>query len=320
MAAANAAAEQYAASMIDEMLGKAFGGRRRSPSRRSGISIEFKAGTPPHRRRLPEQGEVEETRRTMQCRVCEEVVAVYGFAIYCPNCGRMAPVQQFGELIRLHRDGLAALDSLPQEIKRGLAESGVLGANFENTIKDGFGALETFLRAWFKAEAPDIPLGNGNVFQRLDDAAELYRRHLEVDLLAVLGPEGWAHLNEVAAMRHVLVHNAGIVDARFPGPTANMAPEGWTAHPDQEVGRRRLHHLARTCGCDLRLVAREDETTAHASAANRMASLRRIDTSVTTVPEPLCRAECPARVRPHASDRWHSVSDRRGKSRPSGSR
>ena len=134
-----------------------------------------------------------------------------------PELRPMAPVQQFGELIRLHRDGLAALDSLPQEIKRGLAESGVLGANFENTIKDGFGALETFLRAWFEAEAPDIPLGNGNVFQRLDDAAELYRRHLEVDLLAVLGPEGWAHLNEVAAMRHVLVHNAGIVDARFLG-------------------------------------------------------------------------------------------------------
>ena len=152
----------------------------------------------------------------MQCQACEEVVAVYGLAIYCPNCGRLAPAQQFGELIRMHRDGLAALDSLPQEIKRGLAESGVLGANFENTIKDGFGALETFLKARFEAEAPDISLqGKGNVFQRLDDAAELYRQHLEVDLPALLETEGWDHLNQVAAMRHLLVHNAGIVDSRF---------------------------------------------------------------------------------------------------------
>ncbi len=216
MAAATAAAEQYAASMLDEMLGKAFGGQSRSSPRRSGISIEFKPGTPPRRRRLPQQGEFEETRRTMQCQACEEIVAVYGLAIYCPNCGQLAPAQQFGELIRMHRDGLAALDSLPQEIKRGLAESGVLAANFENTIKDGFGALETFLRARFEADAPDIPLqGMGNVFQRLGDAAELYRKHLDVHLPALLGTDGWEHLNQVAAMRHVLVHNAGIVDARF---------------------------------------------------------------------------------------------------------
>ena len=66
-AAASAAAEQYAADALDEMLGKAFGRQSRSSSRRSGIRIEFKPGRPPSRRQLPEQGEVEQTRRTMQC-------------------------------------------------------------------------------------------------------------------------------------------------------------------------------------------------------------------------------------------------------------
>jgi Zn finger protein HypA/HybF involved in hydrogenase expression len=188
MAAATAAAEQYAASMLDEMLGKAFGGRSRSSSRRSGISTEFKPGNPPRRRSLPEPGEVKETRRTMQCQACEEVVNVYGLAIYCPNCGLLAPAQQFGELVRMHRDGLAALDALPQEVKRGLTEAGVIGANYENTIKDGFGALETFLKARFQADAPDVSLqGKGNVFQRLGDAADLYREHLGVDLPACSG-------------------------------------------------------------------------------------------------------------------------------------
>ncbi len=216
MAAATAAAEQYAASMLDDMLGKAFGGRSRSSSRGSGISIEFKRASPPRRRSLPDPREVEETRRTMQCQVCEEVVAVYGLAIYCPNCGQLAPVQQFGELIRMHRDGLAALDALPQEVKRELAEGGVLGTNYENTIKDGFGALETFLKARFEANARDISLqGKGNVFQRLGDAADLYREHLGVDLPALVGTGDWEHLIQMAAMRHVLVHNAGIVDSRF---------------------------------------------------------------------------------------------------------
>lgn len=216
MAAATAAAEQYSASMLDEMLGKAFGGRSRPSSRRSGISIEFKPGDPPRRRSLPALREIEETRRTMQCQACGEVTAVYGLAIYCPNCGLLAPTQQFGELIRMHRDGLAALDALPQDVKLELTETGVIGANYENTIKDGFGALETFLRAYFEAEAPGVSLqGKGNVFQRLGDAAELYREHLSVDLPALLGTDGWEHLNQVAEIRHVLVHNSGIVDARF---------------------------------------------------------------------------------------------------------
>ena len=218
-AAATAAAEQLTTSMLDEMLGKAFGGRSRSSSRGAGISsigFEFKRGNPPRRRSLPELGEVDETRRTMQCGACGEVVAVYGLAIYCPNCGRLAPAEQFGELIRMHRDGLAALDAVPQEVKRELTESGALGANYENTIKDGFGALEAFLRARFEVAAPGVALrGKGNVFQRLGDAAALYRKHLGVDLPALLGADDWDQLNQAASMRHVLVHNAGIVDARF---------------------------------------------------------------------------------------------------------
>jgi hypothetical protein len=216
MAAATAAAEQYAASMLDEMLGKAFGGRSRSSSRKSGVSIEFKPGRPPSRRTLPELGEVEQTRRTMQCNGCDEKVAVYGLAIYCPNCGQLAPAQQLAELLRMHRDGLAALHALPEAAQRTLAESGALTVTYENTIKDGFGALETYLRARFEAEAPDVSLrGKGNVFQRLDDAADLYREHLGVDVPTLLGDDGWAHLKQIGAMRHVLVHNAGIVDDKF---------------------------------------------------------------------------------------------------------
>jgi hypothetical protein len=116
----------------------------------------------------------------------------------------------------MHRDGLAALDALTQEVKRGLREDGVLGTYYENTVKDGFGALETFLKARFEAKAPDIPLqGKGNIFQRLGDAADLYREHLDIDLPASIGRGDWEHLIQIAAMRHVLVHNAGIVDSRF---------------------------------------------------------------------------------------------------------
>jgi late competence protein required for DNA uptake (superfamily II DNA/RNA helicase) len=78
----------------------------------------------------------------MECERCKERFAVYGLAIYCPSCAQLAPAQQFDELVRVQQERLAALDVIPTEQKRLLAESGVLTANYESTIKDGFTALE----------------------------------------------------------------------------------------------------------------------------------------------------------------------------------
>jgi hypothetical protein len=149
-------------------------------------------------------------------RICSELVAVYGLAIYCPNCGRMAPAQQFAELLRVQQERLAALDALPAEHKQALAESGVLAANYQSSVTDGFTALEAYLKARLAADAPGIDLKqHGAVFPRLDDASDLYQDHLGVDLPALVGPDGWADLLRAAALRHVLVHNNGIVDLKF---------------------------------------------------------------------------------------------------------
>lgn len=214
--AAEAVVEQYVSSIFNNMFRDAFGGRSSSSGGMVRVSTSYTPSPPPPRRQLPKQSEIEETRRTMQCQQCGEVVAVYGLAIYCPNCGQLAPVQQFQELIRLQRHGLAALADLPEQTKRGLIENGMLGATFENTVKDGFSALETYLKRRFELAVPDVELrARGSIFQRLDDTAELYRTHIGLDLPARLGAEGWERLKQAAAMRHVLVHNAGIVDARL---------------------------------------------------------------------------------------------------------
>lgn len=231
-AAAEAAAEQYVSAELDAMLAEVFGGTSRSSPHGAAVSIEvtYNPGSPPPRRTLP-TFEVEETRRTMQCGVCDQRFAVYGLALYCPTCGQMAPAQQFTELIRVQQDRLAALDGLPGDHKRALADGGVLTATYESTLKDGFSALETYLKSRFTAHAPTVSLnGKGAVFQRLDHAADLYRDHLGVDLPALAGAEGWTHLARVAAIRHVLVHNAGIVDPKF----LNRLPD-WPQQVGQKV-------------------------------------------------------------------------------------
>jgi hypothetical protein len=179
-AAATAVAEQHLAAEVSDMLRRTFGGSSHASSPHSGfgIDISYRSDSPPPRRSLP-TFEVEETRRTMECERCQEQFAVYGLAIYCPSCGQLAPAQQFGELLRVQQERLAALDVIPTEHKRPLAESGVLTANYESTIKDGFTALETYLKSRFIADAPTVSLvGKGPVFQRLEEAAELYTAHL----------------------------------------------------------------------------------------------------------------------------------------------
>ncbi len=246
-AAAHAAAEQMIAAELGDMLGRAFGGKPRSSSRRSGISLDIahKSGRPPARRTLP-TFDVQETRRTMQCGRCSEKFAVYSIAIYCPNCGHMAPVEQFAELLRVQQDRLAVLDALPPEHKQAFADTGVLTTNYQSTVIEGFSALETYLKARFTAEAPERLLKkHGAVFQRLDDAATLYRDHLDVDLPALVGSDAWTLLLRLAAIRHVLVHNNGIVDAKF----LERQPEwpqkiGQKVHVSEHDARRFLDVLA----------------------------------------------------------------------------
>ena len=217
-AATTAVAEQHVAAEVSEMLRRTFEGRTSHGSSSHsgfGIDISYRSDPPPPRRSLP-TFEVDETRRTMECERCQERFAVYGLAIYCPSCGQLAPAQQFGEVLRVQQERLAALGAIPTEHRRVLAESGVLTANYESTIKDGFTALETYLKSRFIADAPAVFLaGKGAVFQRLEEAADMYVDHLAIDVRALVGPEAWHDLLRMAAIRHVLTHNSGVVDAKF---------------------------------------------------------------------------------------------------------
>ncbi len=62
--------------------------------------------------------------------------------------------------------------------------------------------------------------GEGNVFQQLDDAAQLFRDHRVIDLPALLGTASWERLRLLYGIRHLLTHANGVVDAkhvaRFP--------------------------------------------------------------------------------------------------------
>jgi hypothetical protein len=157
------------------------------------------------------------THRVMTCGSCGEEYSVYGIALYCVACGQLSPAEGFAEVLRVHRSIVTHLDSLPPDAKAQMEADGVFTKIHEDTVKDTFSALESFLGQVFRAHvtsADQVIRGRGNIFQRLNDASELYEAHLAV-ALSNLDSNAWAVLLEGSALRHLLTHQNGIVDERY---------------------------------------------------------------------------------------------------------
>jgi hypothetical protein len=111
---------------------------------------------------------------------------------------------------------LDALDQLEPVALDQLREVGAVEQTASSALATVVSSLETYLRATFTARVNDaeaITAGRGNVYQRLDDVAELYSKHLGIDLEAGVGSD-WQRLRVLFGIRHLQTHNNGVVDAR----------------------------------------------------------------------------------------------------------
>jgi hypothetical protein len=129
----------------------------------------------------------------------------------------------------------AALDRLDDQTRRDLVEAWVVTSIYESALKDGFGALETYVKNRFQQEAKNLTKPPATTtFQRLQDTNELYQQHLGVELEAAVGAQVWAALLQAAAIRHVLTHNAGVIDAKF-----LTRVTGWPQRQEERLQVRR---------------------------------------------------------------------------------
>jgi hypothetical protein len=87
-----------------------------------------------------------------------------------------------------------------------------------DTLENLVGVVETLAAAVFHAAAPDAAArvkGKGNVFQRLDDTADLFTAAGYPELRTLLDAATWQRLQEVWATRHLYTHNDGVVDSKY---------------------------------------------------------------------------------------------------------
>lgn len=112
---------------------------------------------------------------------------------------------------------LDVLKDIPRQPYAALQEQGVLDRIYVDTIENLVGTVETLASPTFamaRADAEALKSGRGNVFQRLEDTADLFGAYCNTDLRAKLGSDWW-ELRVIWATRHAFTHNDGIVDARY---------------------------------------------------------------------------------------------------------
>jgi hypothetical protein len=186
--------------------------RRAGPS--DGITIQYKPAPRRLTRPLPTY-EIEPTRRAMTCSRCNERARSTGSLL---TARRADGMRQHSSSRPLSPSIETALRNWTTSTAPPCSDSPTAGssATYESSFKDGFGALETYLKNRFLEEAPPLPKPpTSTTFQRLDDTNDLYKTHLGVDLEALAGPDNWTALHRAAAIRHVLTHSAGEIDAKF---------------------------------------------------------------------------------------------------------
>jgi hypothetical protein len=143
--------------------------------------------------------------------------AIFGEHRFCPVCGRLPAAWTAMDSLEAEASRLDALDALPPATRAVLREQGVLDRQYVDTIENVVGVVEALAGATFSARvsnAAEFTKGKGNVFQRLDDLADLFRTHLSKDLPSNLG-QRWVELQRAWAGRHVYVHKDGVIDDRY---------------------------------------------------------------------------------------------------------
>jgi hypothetical protein len=181
------------------------------------MELSYKPGTLPHVRPPLE----DELRRDVVCPKCTLEHAVFGLAIWCPDCGN----DIFMTHVAAERDSLTA--SLADvERRRELLGARVAARDIENGLEDVVSVFEATLASILRralaarGTAPDeittlLDKKVRNGLQNVDRARELYREHLAVDLARDLSGEDVQFLRATFEKRHPITHNLGLVDRKY---------------------------------------------------------------------------------------------------------
>lgn len=161
----------------------------------------------------------EQLRQDFTCTSCQCRYSTIGAAFFCPACRHNSPVADFDASIKTINDTLDALPAIAKTLSDELDADAAKNAErqfIENAVEDLATVLQRVCGSLF-AELPNESSFNrdANLFQRLDQASNLWRQASGTGYDDILTPADWAALKRMMQQRHMFGHKQGIVDQQY---------------------------------------------------------------------------------------------------------
>jgi hypothetical protein len=179
-----------------------------------GISLKLQPGVP-----IPLRHYREQTLEThIVCEHCTLEYSIFGVFAFCPDCRSHNSLQILRGNLSLIDRQLVLADSLEDEaLSRHLREDAL-----ENCVSafDGFGRATVSVRARHSSN----PAKAENIsFQNLVRAEEALRKYFDISLMDSVEAVAWRTAHVGFMRRHVIAHQAGVVDQRYIDETSDYA-------------------------------------------------------------------------------------------------
>jgi hypothetical protein len=221
--------------MLKDALGIGSSGKRKFGGGFISMEMSYKPGLrPPVRRPWEEQ-----LRRDVTCPHCTLEHAVYGLAVWCPDCGEdifVTHVEAESQVLR----------AMLNDVERRSAELGprVAARDIENGLEDVVSIMEAALKAMTRRrlladghalEDVDNTMAKKvrNRFQSYEGTAETLAQLFSFDMTNVLDPAGVDRFKHTLEKRHPITHNLGIVDRKYLEKVRSGEAEGRDVNLDE---------------------------------------------------------------------------------------
>jgi hypothetical protein len=199
-----------------EALGLDSAGKRRLAGGLISIDMELKSSSPSHVWRPYE----DILRRDLVCPYCTLDHSVYGFGIWCPDCGK--------DIFTKHVQGeIRVIEAIIGDIDRRQKELGarVAARDLENALEDLVSIFEATLkieiRRHRKSKGDDdnavdaIMKKIGSRLQSVSNAVTIVPEFCDGRLLCAADCDDAKKLDRVFQKRHPITHNLGVVDRKY---------------------------------------------------------------------------------------------------------
>ena len=153
----------------------------------------------------------------ISCEECGARFSVIGSAYFCPSCGHNSVERTFDDSIKKILSKIENEDIIRKAFsdigKKDDAEVTIRSLT-ESALSDGVTAYQRLAEKLY-GEIPGAPKAPFNVFQRLDDGSELWKKACGKGYEDWVEGTGIQDLKILFQKRHILVHNEGIVDDKY---------------------------------------------------------------------------------------------------------